>query len=190
MLEAFLTSTGVVALAEVGDKTQLLAILLAARYKKSTPIILGIFLATIVNHLFAAAVGQWLTALISPVTLKWILGIGFIAMAAWLLIPDKIDEDAPIKESLGIIGTTIVAFFIAEMGDKTQIATVALAAKYHAVVAVVVGSTLGMMIANVPAVLFGEIAVKKFSPKVVHAIAAVIFAIIGISVLLGMKIGL
>src|SRR6478609_8856267 len=157
-MEAFLVSTGLVALAEIGDKTQLLAFLLAARFRKPLPICLGIFIATIVNHAGAGALGAWITSLVSPQTMRWILGVGFIAMAGWTLIPDKIDEEEEggAKFKLGVLGTTIVAFFLAEMGDKTQIATVALAARFDSLAAVVAGTTLGMMIANVPAVFLGE----------------------------------
>jgi putative Ca2+/H+ antiporter (TMEM165/GDT1 family) len=186
-MEAFLISTGVVALAEIGDKTQLLALVLAAKFRKPVPIILGILAATLVNHAMAGAAGAWISAAIGPVAMRWILGISFIAMAAWTLIPDKLDDDGDRDKAprFGVFGTTLVAFFLLEMGDKTQIATVALAAKYSSLVAVVAGTTLGMMLANVPAVLLGEVAAKKLPMKVVHRTAAGIFFVLGVSVLLG-----
>ena len=180
-----LVSTGIVSLAEIGDKTQLLAFILAAKYRKSLPIILGILVATLANHALAGALGTWITSLIEPRTLRWILGVGFIAMALWTLVPDKFDaEDAQLAQ-FGIFGTTLIAFFLAEMGDKTQIATVALAAQYHAFYAVVIGITLGMMIANVFAVIVGERLAYRMPVKWVHRIAAAIFAILGIATLLG-----
>jgi putative Ca2+/H+ antiporter (TMEM165/GDT1 family) len=186
-MEAFLISTGVVALAEIGDKTQLLALVLAAKFRKPVPIILGILAATLVNHAMAGVAGAWISAAIGPVAMRWILGISFIAMAAWTLIPDKLDDEGDRDKAprFGVFGTTLVAFFLLEMGDKTQIATVALAAKYSSLVAVVAGTTLGMMLANVPAVLLGEVAAKKLPMKVVHRIAAGIFFVLGVSVLLG-----
>jgi putative Ca2+/H+ antiporter (TMEM165/GDT1 family) len=186
-MEAFLVSTGIVALAEIGDKTQLLAFLLAARFRKPLPIILGIFIATVVNHAGAGALGAWITAQVSPTVMRWVLGVGFVAMAVWTLIPDKIDEEDEGGKGLklGVLGTTIVAFFLAEMGDKTQVATVALAAQYHAFVAVVAGTTLGMMIANVPAVLLGERIAGRIPVRLVHGIAAAIFAVIGVATLAG-----
>jgi putative Ca2+/H+ antiporter (TMEM165/GDT1 family) len=186
-MEAFLISTGVVALAEIGDKTQLLALVLAAKFRKPVPIILGILAATLVNHAMAGVAGAWISAAIGPVAMRWILGISFIAMAAWTLIPDKLDDEGDRDKAprFGVFGTTLVAFFLLEMGDKTQIATVALAAKYSSLVAVVAGTTLGMMLANVPAVLLGEVAAKKLPMKVVHRTAAGIFFVLGVSVLLG-----
>lgn len=184
-MEAFLVSTGIVALAEIGDKTQLLAFILAAKFRKPIPIVMGILVATVANHALAGALGTWVTSLLAPQTLRWILGMSFIAMAAWTLIPDKFDEDDAKLASFGVFGTTLVAFFLAEMGDKTQVATVALAAQYHALIAVVAGTTLGMMIANVPAVLLGDRIANKMPVRVVHAIAAAIFAILGIATLLG-----
>ena len=185
-MEAFFISTGVVALAEIGDKTQLLAFLLAARFKRPLPIILGIFVATLLNHALAGAVGAWLTRLVQPDMLRWILGLSFIAMALWTLIPDKIEDDeAQVASKLGVFGATLVTFFLAEMGDKTQIATVALSARFDALFAVVMGTTLGMMIANVPAVLLGEVAAKKLPVATVHRIAACIFAVLGVITLVG-----
>ncbi|MDD5296435.1 MAG: TMEM165/GDT1 family protein [Rhodocyclaceae bacterium] len=184
-MESFLVSTGIVALAEIGDKTQLLAFILAARFKKPLPIVLGILVATLVNHGLAGALGAWITAVLAPETLRWILGVSFIAMAAWTLVPDEFDESEARLARLGVFGTTLVAFFLAEMGDKTQVATVALAAQYHAVLPVVAGTTLGMMIADVPAVFLGERAAHVLPVRLVHAIAAAIFALLGIATLLG-----
>ncbi len=184
-MEAFLVSTGIVALAEIGDKTQLLAFILAAKFRKPLPIVLGILVATVANHAFAGALGAWITSLIGPETLRWVLGISFIAMAIWTLIPDRFDEDEAKLARFGVFGTTLVAFFLAEMGDKTQVATVALAAQYHAIVSVVAGTTLGMMIANVPAVFLGDRIAHKMPVRLVHAVAAAIFAVLGIATLLG-----
>ena len=189
MITTVIISTGVVALAEMGDKTQLLAFLLAARFKKPVPIILGILLATIVNHGFAGAVGAWITTLLSPIALGWILGISFIAMAIWTLKPDEIEEDeAKIAGRFGVFGATTITFFLAEMGDKTQIATVALAANYSSVILVVIGTTLGMMIADVPAVFIGTKFAQKVSMKLVHGIAAAVFAVLGVITLLNVTV--
>ncbi|KPF48573.1 hypothetical protein IP87_06595 [beta proteobacterium AAP121] len=181
-MEAFLVSTGVVALGEMGDKTQLLAMLLAARFRKPWPIIAGIFVATLANHAAAGAVGGWVAQALGPVVLRWVIGLGFLAMAAWMLIPDKIDGDEVLKQPArwGVFGTTLIAFFLAEMGDKTQIATVALAARYPDLVAVVLGTTLGMMISNVPAVFLGDAIAKRLKMALVHGIAALIFAVLGV----------
>jgi putative Ca2+/H+ antiporter (TMEM165/GDT1 family) len=184
-MEALYISTGVVALAEMGDKTQLLAFILAARFKKPVPIILGILLATLVNHGLAGALGAWITSVISPDTMRWVLGLSFIAMAIWTLIPDKIEEEeTQVAQKLGVFGATLVTFFLAEMGDKTQIATVALAAHYGAPLLVVIGTTLGMLIADVPAVFVGNKFADKIPMKLVHSIAAGIFAIMGVLTLL------
>jgi putative Ca2+/H+ antiporter (TMEM165/GDT1 family) len=189
VITTVLISTGVVALAEMGDKTQLLAFLLAARFKKPVPIILGILLATIVNHGFAGALGAWITTLLSPNALGWILGISFIAMAIWTLKPDEIEEDeAKIAGRFGVFGATTITFFLAEMGDKTQIATVALAANYSSVILVVIGTTLGMMIADVPAVFIGTKFAQKVSMKLVHGIAAAVFAVLGVITLLNVTV--
>ena len=184
-MEAFLISTGIVALAEIGDKTQLLAFLLAAKYRKPVPIILGIFVATVVNHAIAGAVGAWITTLVGPHAMRWILGLSFLGMAAWTLIPDKVDDNDSKFAKLGVFGTTLVAFFLAEMGDKTQVATVALAAQYKSLVGVVMGTTVGMMIANVPAVLLGDRIAHRIPVKLVHGIAAALFALLGGLTLLG-----
>lgn len=184
-MEAFFISTGIVALAEIGDKTQLLAFILAAKFRKPLPIVLGILVATLANHGFAGAVGAWITTLMGPETLRWVLGISFIAMAGWTLIPDKFDEDEAKLVRLGVFATTLIAFFLAEMGDKTQVATVALAAQYQSLIAVVAGTTLGMMVANVPAVIMGDRIADKMPVKLVHRIAAAIFAVLGVATLLG-----
>ena len=184
-LEAFLVSTGVVALAEIGDKTQLLAFILAARFRKPAPIIAAILAATLANHALAGAVGAWITSLLGPQTLRIVLGLSFIAMALWTLIPDRLDEGAAKLPHAGVFVTTLVAFFLAEMGDKTQIATVALAARYHSFAPVVAGTTLGMMIANVPAVLIGGRLAHRLPIRLVHAIAAAIFAVLGVVALAG-----
>ena len=184
-MEAFLISTGIVALAEIGDKTQQLALVLAAKYRKPVPIVLGILVATLVNHAVAGYVGAWVASAVGAELMRWILGISFIAMAGWMLIPDKLDDEEDKPARYGVFLTTLIAFFIVEMGDKTQIATVALAAKYGSLIAVVGGTTLGMMLANVPAVLLGEVAAKKLPMRLVHGTAAAIFALLGILVLLG-----
>jgi putative Ca2+/H+ antiporter (TMEM165/GDT1 family) len=185
-MEALLISTGVVALAEIGDKTQLLAFILAARFKKPLPIIAGILCATIVNHGMAGALGAWITATLSPEVLRWVLGASFLGMAAWTLIPDKIEEEETrIAGKFGVFGATLVTFFLAEMGDKTQIATVAMAAHYAHPLLVVIGTTLGMLIADVPAVFAGDKLASKIPMKLVHSIAAAIFALLGIATLLG-----
>ncbi|RJF98084.1 TMEM165/GDT1 family protein [Noviherbaspirillum saxi] len=183
-MEAFFISTGIVALAEMGDKTQLLSLLLAAKFRRPIPIIIGILVATLFNHAFAGAVGSWLTEFIGKDALRWILGLSFLAMAAWTMIPDKLDDVDAKPVCFGVFGATLVAFFLAEMGDKTQIATIVLAAKYSAFSAVVAGTTLGMMLANVPAVLIGNRIMQVVSLKLVHGIAAVIFAVLGVLTLL------
>lgn len=183
-MEAFLVSTGVVALAEIGDKTQLLALVLAARFRKPVPIILGTLAATLLNHALAGAAGRFVANLIGPAAMRWILGISFIAMAVWTLIPDRLDDKEQSQPSrFGPFLTTLVAFFVLEMGDKTQIATVALAAQYASLVGVVAGTTLGMMIANVPVVLLGNGMAKRLPLRVVHGIAAAIFLVMGLVVL-------
>ncbi|MDO8267091.1 MAG: TMEM165/GDT1 family protein [Moraxellaceae bacterium] len=184
-MEAFLISTGIVALAEIGDKTQLLAFVLAAKFRKPVPIILGILVATIANHAGAGALGAWITSLVAPDIMRWVLGISFIAMAAWIMVPDKLDDEDTELAHFGVFTTTVLAFFMAEMGDKTQIATVALAAQYHAFIAVVAGTTLGMMIANVPAVLLGDRIAHKLPFNLIHGIVAVVFALLGAATLLG-----
>jgi putative Ca2+/H+ antiporter (TMEM165/GDT1 family) len=182
-MEAFWISTGIVALAEIGDKTQLLALVLAAKYRKPVPIIFGIFVATLLNHALAGYFGAWLAATIGEQMLKWILGVSFIAMAGWMLIPDKLDEEEDKPARFGVFLTTLIAFFIVEIGDKTQVATVFLAAKYADVIAVVAGTTVGMMVANVPAVLLGEVAAKKLPMRLVHSVVAIVFLVLGLIIL-------
>ena len=185
-MESLFISTGVVALAEIGDKTQLLAFLLATRFKKPLPIIAGILVATILNHSLAGALGAWITATLSPEALRWILGLSFIGMAVWTLIPDKIEEEEmQVAKKFGVFGATLITFFLAEMGDKTQIATVAMAAHYPDPVLVVIGTTLGMLIADVPAVYIGDRFAAKIPMKLVHGIAAAMFAAMGVATLLG-----
>jgi Ca2+/H+ antiporter, TMEM165/GDT1 family len=183
-LEAFLVSAGLVALAEVGDKTQLLSLLLAARYRRPWPIILGILIATAANHALAAALGAWITTLVGPEVLRWTLGVSFLAMAAWMALPDELRPAQRGPERFGVLGTTVIAFFLVEMGDKTQVATVALAAKYAAYTAVLAGTTAGMMIANVPAVLLGDKLAGRMPVRLVHGMAALVFLALGILVLL------
>lgn len=183
-MHAFLIATTLVALAEMGDKTQLLAFLLAARFRQPRPIVAGILVATLVNHAGAGAIGLWITHFIGPDLLRWILGCSFLAMAIWILIPDKIEEEAEQEHRFGVFGATVVAFFMAEMGDKTQIATVALSARYAGeFVWVIAGTTLGMMLANVPAVYLGNHFAQKLPLRWIHGVAAFIFACIGVVVL-------
>jgi putative Ca2+/H+ antiporter (TMEM165/GDT1 family) len=185
-MEAFLVSTGIVALAEMGDKTQLLALILAVRFRKPIPIVLGILVATLANHAMAGAVGAWVTTLLGPDVLRWVLGASFIAMALWMLIPDKMDdEDTAQAPRFGVFGTTVLAFFLAEMGDTTQIATVMLAAQYNAFFAVVAGTTLGMMLANAPVVWLGERMTRLIPLRIVHIVSACVFLALGLFALLG-----
>jgi Ca2+/H+ antiporter, TMEM165/GDT1 family len=178
-MEAFLVSTGVVALGEMGDKTQLLVILLAAHFRRPVPIIAGIFVATLANHFLAAALGGFVATALGPDVMRWVIGASFIAMAAWMLIPNKADVRAQTSTGrFGVFGTTVLAFFLAEMGDKTQIATVALAARYD-MLTVVAGTTLGMLLADVPVVFLGDAISKKVPMTLVHGIAATIFAVLG-----------
>lgn len=184
LMEAFLVSAGLVAVAEIGDKTQLLAILLAARFRKLVPIVAGIFAATIANHALAAWAGSLVSGLVDPQVLAWILGVSFIAMAVWALVPDKDDENAAPKAAASVFLTTTIAFFLVEMGDKTQVATAVLGARFENVALVAAGTTLGMMLANVPAVLLGE-AVLKIAPlHLVRYAAAAIFLALGILTIL------
>lgn len=184
-MEAFLVSTGVVALGEVGDKTQLLALVLATMFRRPWPIVCGILVATLANHAAAGALGGWVAQVLGPDVLRWVIGLSFLAMAGWVWVPDKIDDDAARgQRRFGVFGTTVIAFFFAEMGDKTQIATVALAARYADVVQVVLGTTFGMMLANVPAVFLGDKIARKVSMRLVHGIAAAIFALLGVLTLL------
>ena len=185
-MQSFIISTSLVALAEMGDKTQLLALLLAARFRKPWMIIFAILVATVLNHLMAAVLGQWLTQVVAPQFMHWLLAFSFIAMGLWMLIPDRLeDETDSVKrwQVYGVFVTTFVLFFLAEMGDKTQVATVALAARYDSVIAVVFGTTLGMMIANAPAVLIGDKMAHRLPIALIHKIAATIFCILGLMIL-------
>jgi putative Ca2+/H+ antiporter (TMEM165/GDT1 family) len=183
-LEALFVSTAVVAIGEIGDKTQLLALMLAARFGRPWPIVAGILVATLANHALAGWVGNWVRQLVSPEMLKWILALSFFAVAAWALKPDTIDDDAgAMRSQTGVFMVTLVAFFLAEMGDKTQVATVMLAAKFPSLVAVVIGTTIGMLLANVPVVFAGRIASRRIPFRVVRIVAAVLFALLGVGVL-------
>ncbi len=187
-MEAFLISTSIVALAEMGDKTQLLALLLAARFRKPWPIVWGILVATLLNHALAGGLGAWVTQLLGPSVLRWVLAVSFFAMAVWMLVPDKLDDaDTHVTPRLGVFGTTVIAFFMAEMGDKTQIATVMLAAEYKTWLWVVAGTTLGMLLANVPVVWFGERITRLIPLQWVHRISAAVFVVLGLLVLVGGK---
>lgn len=185
-MEAFFISTGIVSLAEMGDKTQLLSLILAARFRRPWPIAAGILVATLANHALAGALGSWVTTLLGPEVLRWVLGGSFLAMAVWMLIPDQYDDQGETGKGpgLGVFGTTLVAFFLAEMGDKTQIATVMLAAQYHAYLWVVAGTTLGMMLANVPVVWLGDKLTRRIPIRTVHMVSAAIFLLLGALVLL------
>lgn len=184
-MEALLVSTGTVTLAEIGDKTQLLAFILAARFKKPWPIIAGILVATLLNHGMAGALGTWIAAALSPSAIRWMLGFSFLAMAVWVLFPDKMDDDTTVSASgLGIFGATLVTFFLAEMGDKTQLATVALAAHYSAPVLVIAGTTLGMLIADVPAIFAADKLAHRIPLKLMRGAAAMVFVALGIATLL------
>lgn len=186
-MQELLSSTLIVALAEMGDKTQLLALLLAARFKKPVPIILAILAATLINHGVSALFGQWITQVVDPLWLVWILAVGFVAMAGWMLIPDELgDESESIKkwQKFGVFGATFVLFFLAEIGDKTQIATIAIAAKYDSIILVTIGTTVGMLIANVPAVLIGDRFASRLPVSLIHKVGALIFFVLGIMTLL------
>jgi putative Ca2+/H+ antiporter (TMEM165/GDT1 family) len=186
-VSALTLSAGVVALAEMGDKTQLLSLMLAARYPRQVlAIIAGIFIATIANHACAALLGHWLMTLVSPDVMRWILGASFLGIGLWLLVPDHIDDAADSKvadRALQVLMLTVVLFFLAEMGDKTQIATIALGARYEDVVSVTIGTTLGMMLANAPAVWIGQKFTQRMPIKWVHAVAAITFIAIGVATL-------
>lgn len=185
-MKTFFVATGIVALAEIGDKTQLLSFVLATRYKRPWPIIGGIFVATLANHGMAGAVGAWLMVVVGPAILQWVLGISFLAMAVWMLIPDTLGGDTDTRwDRYGAFWATFALFFLAEMGDKTQVATIALAARYDGLVSVVAGTTLGMMLANMPVVLFGDAIARRIPQRVVHGVTALIFAVLGIAALIG-----
>jgi putative Ca2+/H+ antiporter (TMEM165/GDT1 family) len=183
-MEALFVSTGIVAIAEIGDKTQLLALVLAARFRAPLPIILGILVATLANHALAAWVGLLAAQWIGGEWLRWILGLSFLAMAVWMLVPDKIDDDEAKESRFGPFLATVIAFFLLEMGDKTQVATIALSARFHDIVMVTMGTTLGMMLANVPAVVLGDVAATRLPLKLLHAVAAGVFAVLGVLALL------
>ena len=179
-MDALFLSTGTVAVAEIGDKTQLLAFLLAARFRRPLPIVLGIFVATVANHAFAAAVGALVSELLGPGVMRWVLGLSFLGMAAWVLTPDEIDAEEAQLAKYGVFLTTLIAFFLAEMGDKTQVATVMLAAQYPHFILVVIGTTLGMLIANVPVVLAGNFAAERLPLTLIRRIAACAFALLAL----------
>ncbi len=184
LMEALIVSIGVVAIAEIGDKTQLLALLLAARHRAPRAIVAGIAVATLANHALAGAAGAWLVRVVGPDTMRWILGASFLVMAVWALVPDSAPDESAAHPRYGVFLTTVLAFFLVEMGDKTQIATVALAAQYHSIVWVVLGTTLGMMLANVPVVYLGDALLKRVSMKWVRVVAALTFVALGIIALL------
>ncbi|MBI1397227.1 MAG: UPF0016 domain-containing protein [Betaproteobacteria bacterium] len=185
-MESFLVATGIVALAEIGDKTQLLALLLAARFKQPLPIVGGILCATLLNHGLAGFLGVWITSVLSPEVLRWVLGGSFLAMAAWTLIPDRIEEEETrVARNLGVFGATLVTFFLAEMGDKTQVATIVLAARAASPIPVVMGTTLGMLLADVPVVFVGNRFAARIPMRLVHGVAAVLFVLLGIATLAG-----
>ena len=179
-MEVFFLSTGIVALAEMGDKTQLLALVLAARFRAPWAIVFGIFVATLANHALAGALGGWITTWVGPQALRWVLGLSFLVMAVWMLIPDRLEEvDTTGSSRLGVFGATVLAFFLAEMGDKTQVATVALTARYEPWAAVVAGTTAGMLLANAPVVWLGERLLRRIPIRAVHAVSALLFAALG-----------
>ncbi|GGG58404.1 UPF0016 family membrane protein [Pseudohongiella nitratireducens] len=184
-MDAFLISTGLVTLAEMGDRTQLLAFLLAAKFRRPVPIMLGILIATLANHAFAGFIGQWFAELLTPEILRWVLAVTFFAMAAWMMIPDKLDDDAPDASQYGVLLTTIIAFFLAEIGDKTQVATVALAARFDELLWVIAGTTAGMMIANIPAIYLGDKFADRLPVRLIHLVAALVFVALGLLTLLG-----
>ena len=184
-MNVFLIAFSTIAIAETGDRTQLLSLVLSAKFRKPWPIIAGIFVATFLNHLIACWLGEWAGKLISPQILRWVLGISFLAVAAWALIPDKMEEDVNTRDAYGVFALAAVTFFLAEMGDKTQIVALALAAKYNDLVAVVAGTTLGMMLVNIPTVLCADRATKWIPLKLVRIVAAGIYAVLGVLTLLG-----
>ena len=186
-MEAFLVSAGVVALAEIGDKTQFLALLLAARFRAPVPVLGGILSATLVNHFAAGAIGMLLAATISAALMRYLLAASFLATAVWMLIPDRPAAAGERPAHFGAYGTSVISFFLLEIGDKTQIATVALAARYHALIAIVAGTTLGMMVADVPVVLLGEAAAKRLPLEWVHRVAAGAFIVLALLALFGVR---
>ena len=180
-MQSFFVSTGVVALAEMGDKTQILSLILATRYRKPVPIILGVLTATLASHAAAGGIGTWLASVLDPSILNWAVVASFILMAVWIFVPDKLSEGqvAMPKRPVGVFATTVVAFFLAEMGDKTQVVTLALAARFHDFIGVVSGSTLGMMLANIPVIYLGHRFADRIPAKAVHVLTAVIFLVLG-----------
>lgn len=178
-MESFFMSTSIVAIAEMGDKTQLLSFVLAAKFKNKMSIVLGILFATLANHFAAGYVGSWLASLVTPEALRWIVAISFFAFGAWALVPDKLEENRNLRGA-GVFLTTLIAFFLVEMGDKTQLATIALAARYESLAAVVLGTTTGMMIANIPAVLVGDTLAHRINMKVMRWVAAGLFVVLGV----------
>jgi putative Ca2+/H+ antiporter (TMEM165/GDT1 family) len=184
-LESFLVSTLVVGLAEIGDKTQILSLILAARFQRPVPIIFGILLATLANHALAGLAGTVAGALFSGAWMRWILGISFLSVAVWALFPDRYEEDAEAVSRLGAFASTLVAFFLAEIGDKTQIATIGLAARFEQFYPVVLGTTLGMMLANIPAVLIGDRIADKLPVRAIRITAAAVFVVLGILTIAG-----
>ncbi|MBI2317062.1 MAG: TMEM165/GDT1 family protein [Betaproteobacteria bacterium] len=187
-MEAFLVSTLAVAVGEIGDKTQLLALVLAARFRRPVPIALGILFATLANHTLAALAGEWIRAALGPDQLRWAIGVSFLAVALWALKPDKMEKEPATAGRLGVFMVTLVAFFLVEIGDKTQVATVVLAARFNELAAVVAGTTLGMLIANVPVVYLGGAAAPRIPFRFVRGVAAAIFAALGLASLLGFEI--
>jgi putative Ca2+/H+ antiporter (TMEM165/GDT1 family) len=183
-MEAFFVSAALVAVAEIGDKTQLLALMLAARYRKPWPIVLGILCATLANHAIAALIGAEVAAWVGVETMRWILAVSFLVMAGWCLIPDKAEDGPQVARQAGAFIATLVAFFIVEIGDKTQIATVALAARFQSLVAVTAGTTAGMLLANAPVVLFGDAIAKRLPLRIVRIVAALLFVALGLAAIL------
>jgi putative Ca2+/H+ antiporter (TMEM165/GDT1 family) len=179
-METILISAGLVAIAEIGDKTQLLALILATRFRRPVPIILGILAATIANHALAATAGFYLSRIFAGAWFRYAIGLGFIAMAAWALVPDKMEEETAPRDRANVFLTTLVAFFLVEIGDKTQIATAALAARFHSILLVATGTTIGMMVADVPAVFLGEAATKVVPLKLIRIVSALVFLALGI----------
>lgn len=184
-MEAFLVSAGVVALAELGDKTQLLALMLAARFRAPLAVTAGIVTAVLANHLLAGVAGTLLASVLAPAVLRWLLVASFVVTALWMLVPDKEPAAGARPGRFGAYGTTVVTFFLVEMGDKTQIATLALAAKYHSLMPVVAGTTLGMLIADVPAVLLGRVVAERIPVRLMHRVGALVFLALAVLAALG-----
>jgi putative Ca2+/H+ antiporter (TMEM165/GDT1 family) len=189
MLSAFLVSVAVIAVGEIGDKTQLLALMLAVRYRKPWPIVAGILVATLANHSLAGLLGAWLRDTIDAHMLRWLIALSFFAVAAWTLKPDRIEQQAATTRQVNVFTVTVISFFLAEMGDKTQIATTILAARYDALAAVVAGTTIGMLIADVPVVFVGKLAAERIPFRALRIVAALLFVMLGQFALLGPEIG-